>query len=415
VNNVWKGHAVTNSEPKLSDLLEDLEVDNLSPEVLEKLTEKLGERSASELENMQKFQLVRLLREEVLPDSSKQERSQIADVLIDSLQDMFRGGTPTTAPAAPSGPIEVTVKQEKTLEQKTPRELLEDLVAASSLSDSSRYEELLPYLMSSKLVKRADSTTKEWVIPDKDHKINIEATIEYLGYLIKEGAEPARTVHGVRPITLGKALRIEVRTLIHPFKNKAWTPAPDDKLSKIEPELHEALVFARCTGHENWSDSLDTFKAAEEVLQNPLPDRWRQILEDYQYAKENNPDSVRGISRYWSENNSYSQMEREVQHPKILTEQDYRELLYTHAQASRNQMSGSIRLGNILIRSFQTQGGSVHLRDTFVLEVSGTMGGSLNGTVYVPRGVYVYTMGGSNRLNTYERTYKELCQLAGLI
>jgi hypothetical protein len=400
---------VTNN-PKLSDLLEDLEVDNLSPEVLEKLNQKLGERSASELANMQKFQLVRLLREEVLPDSSKKERSEIADVLIDSLQDMFRGGTPTTAPAAPSGPIKVTVKQEKTLEQMEPRELLELLV-----DDSSRYQELLPYLMDSKLVRRAATKTEEWAIPDKDRKINIEATIEYLGYLIKEGAEPARTVHGVRPTTVGKALGIEARTLIHPFKNQAWAPGPDDKLSKIDPELHEAIVFARRTGHENWSDSLDTFNAAEEVIQNPLPGRWQQILEDYRYAKENNPNSVRGISRYWSEDNSSDRVMPTTPKVMELTENDYKELLYKHAQAPRNQMSGSIRLGNILIRSFQTQGGSVHLTNTIVLKVSGTMGGSLSGTVYVPHGVHVYTMGGSNHLNTYERSYKELCRLAGLI
>jgi len=410
VNKVWKGHAVTsNSDPKLSDLLA-LDDEIFSPELQEKLTEHFGERSAVELANMKVFQLVPEIAA-ALPHSSKKEHLDVSKKLLAFLREL-EIDAPATAPAAPSGPIEVTVKQEKTPEQMEPRELLELLASAPA-----RYEELLPYLMDSKLVRRAAVRTPEWVIPNKDRKINIEATIEYLGYLIKEGAEPARMVDGIRPTTLSKALGTEVRTLIHPFKNKAWAPAPDDKLSKIDTELHVALVFARRTGHENWSDSLDPFKAAEEVLQNPLPDRWQQILEDYRYAKENNPESVRGISRYWSEYNSYNQVTQQFQQPKpkVLTEEDYRQLLYKHAQAPRNQMSGSINLGNILIRSFETMGGSVNLSNTIVLENSGTLGGALNGTAYVPIGVRITTMGGGNRLATYECSYKELCRRAGLI
>ncbi len=403
----------SNSDPKLSDLLEDLEVDNLSPEVLEKLNEKIGERSAFELANMQKFQLVRLLREEVLPDSSKKERSEIADVLIDSLQDMLRGATPAATPAAPTGPIEVTVKQEKTPEQMDVSELLKLLQ-----DNPSKHAVLLPLIMERDLVKRVtERRITEWAIPDENGKLDSEKTLRYLQHLGQVYSKPQREWEGVRPITLAKALGIEARALIHPFMERP-VQGPDENgydFSKLSDELHEALLWALTTKHSAWPQTVDIFTVSEEVFQNPLPRRWQRILEDYQYAKANNPDSVRHISRYWPENVSFDQVHQSVQQPRELTEGDYRQMLMDNAQAPRNQSSGAVHLNAELITSFSTMSGSVHLDSTIVLQTSGTMSGSLNGTVYVPRGVQIYTQSGSNHLKTYVRSYENLCRLAGLI
>jgi hypothetical protein len=99
---------------------------------------------------------------------------------------------------------------------------------------------------------------------------------------------------------------------------------------------------------------------------------------------------------------------------KPLTEDEYRKVVFGAAEARRDSMSGSVHLGATVIESFSTMSGNVHLDGTVVLGSSSTMSGGLSGTAYVPRGVSISTMSGSNRLVVRVRSYEDLARQAGL-
>jgi hypothetical protein len=95
-------------------------------------------------------------------------------------------------------------------------------------------------------------------------------------------------------------------------------------------------------------------------------------------------------------------------------EDECRKLLLNAAEGRRTAMSGSLEIGPVVVDSFSTMSGSVHLNGTIVLGNSSTMSGSLNGTAYVPAGTRISTMSGSNRLAVHAMSYADLARRAGL-
>jgi hypothetical protein len=98
-----------------------------------------------------------------------------------------------------------------------------------------------------------------------------------------------------------------------------------------------------------------------------------------------------------------------------LPDEDYRAALRAVSLGRQTAMSGDIRLGPVVIDSFDTMSGSVTLEDTIVLGHSSTMSGSIHGTAYATGGTRIFTMSGGNNLVLRVVPYEELARRAGVL
>jgi hypothetical protein len=195
--------------------------------------------------------------------------------------------------------MKVTLDVPKTPADMTWRELLVLLAA-----ETGRYHEVRPYLEAQPQVRAASRCTGgAWAITGEGGTLDVEATVAYVSQVSRPHASAQRKFRGRRPVTLGKALGLDDRALIHPFTGRP-VQGPDSNgfdFSELAPELHEALLWAVLTGHSAWPQVMDLYTFSDEVFRSPLPKRWQLILDDYRAAKEAEEDSTRVITRYWPE------------------------------------------------------------------------------------------------------------------
>ena len=315
-----------------------------------------------------------------------------------------------SAPPQAQAPLNVTVTAEKRLGDLTARELLARLAA-----DPGQFDEIAEALAATRLVRQAGQNP--WAVPDASGGLDVAATAGYLDYLSRPGSIPQRLWPprgGTRPETLESLFGREARLMLNPFTGQAFSGLDEwgNDWNELPETDHLAMLWAVTAGHRNLPPVPDARRLTDDLFARKRPAYLREITEDFAEARRHDPQ-LASMSRYFTGETAGGLPA--VQAPPRRTEEDYLGLLLGAAQGCRNSMSGGMHLGAVVIRGFSVMSGSVHLDGTIVLGKSSTMSGSLHGTCYVPRGVRITTMSGSDALAVYEKSYEDLARRAGLV
>ncbi len=314
-----------------------------------------------------------------------------------------------SAPAQPQGPLNVTVALQKRLDELTPRELLTRLAG-----DPSQFDDIAAALRATRLVRQAGQDL--WVIPGDGGGVDVAATAEYLEYLSRPGSIPQRLWPprgGARPAALEAVFGRETRLMLNPFTGQAFSGYDEwgNDWNALPEAVHLAMLWAVATSHRNLPPVPDARRLTDDLFAEKRPAYLREIIEDFEEARRHDPQ-LASMSRYFTEETAAGMTTAQARPRR--TEEDYRNLLLNAAQGHKSTMSGGIRLGPVVIRSFDAMSGGAVLDDTIVLGSSSVMSGGLSGTAYVPRGVSISAMSGGDNLTVYVRSYEDLARQAGL-
>jgi hypothetical protein len=337
------------------------------------------------------------------------EEDDLADIARDLIAGFRELLGPDSAPSQPQGPLNVTVQVEKRLDELTARELLARLAA-----DPGQFDDIAEALRTTRLVQKAGAAP--WVIPGLGGGIEVTATAEYLEYLSKPGSIPQRLWPprgGTRPETLESVFGREARLMLNPFTGQAFAGLDEwgNDWNELPEADHLAMLWAVAASHRNLPPVPDARRLTDDLFARKRPAYLREIAEDFAEARRHDPQ-LASMSRYFTQGAAAGLTAAQAR--PCRTEEDYLDILLGAAQARRSSMSDGIDLGAVVIKGFRTMSGDVRLSGTIVLGSSSTMSGSLSGTAYVPRGVRMTTMSGSNSLAVYEKSYADLARRAGL-
>jgi hypothetical protein len=316
-----------------------------------------------------------------------------------------------SAPPQPQGPLNVTVAVERQLGELTARELLTRLAA-----DPGQFDDIAAALRATRLVRQARESP--WAVPAADGSLDAARTAEYLEYLSRPGSIPQRLWPprgGARPGTLESVFGREARLMANPFTGRQFSGLDEwgNDWNELPEADHLAMAWAVATGHRNLPPVPDARRLTDDLFARRRPAYIREIAEDFAEARRRDPQ-LAGMSRWFTEETAAGMAPAASARPRR-TEEEYREMLANSAQGHRSSMTGDIRLGETVIRSFKTMSGDVVLNGTIVLDGGSTMSGDLRGTAYVPRGVRFSTMSGDDMLAVHEKSYEDLARRAGLI
>lgn len=386
------------------------ETDVVTTEVLQQLIASIGENPASDYATANVFTFVGVVKT-ALPDlTDKALRKQIATEVHQFLDEMGILTSASAAAAAPQGPIEVTVNTPKGVDDLTLQELIERIIA-----DPSQSDDLIPVIREKRQVRAAEAKTREWAIANTGGGLNVTATVAYATFLARPHTVVQRKWEGDWPTTLERALGIDRRVMIHPFTGQPLD-GPDEfgfDWTKLSDEQHEAVIWAMVTRHRNLPASPDVRRMSDELFADELPSYWAEIVEDYARAKARGDSSTNGITRYVPEDvlDGLSGRAASTFVSRERTEEDYKAMLFDNAMGAISRNS-SFTKGEGIIPSLYING-SCRLNGTIVLQ-GGTVNGSASGHCYVPRGVSIQ-VNGSSSMDEFPRSYKKLCEIAGLI
>ena len=336
--------------------------------------------------------------------AAEDDLMDIARELISSFRAMLGLDSPQPAP------LNVTVAVEKKLSDLTARELLTRLAA-----EPGEFDDIATALRETRVVQQAGQPA--WAVPGGDGALDVVRTAEYLEYLSRPGSVPQRLWpprSGTRPETLESVFGREARLMVNPFTGRQFSGLDEwgNDWRELPEADHLAMLWAVATSHRNLPPVPDARRLTDDLFARKRPPYLREITEDFAEARRHDPQ-LAAMSRWFTTGDATAAALAPARSRR--SEEDYRAMLLGAAQGHRGSMSGSIRLGPVVIRSFETMSGSVHLDGTVVLGSSSTMSGSLNGTAYVPPGAGISTMSGSDRLVVYVKSYEELARRAGLI
>jgi hypothetical protein len=409
-------HAGT--EVTLGDVLPIAPGDDRLPDtVRELLIEAWGDRAASEIGAMNVFAIARELLAVMTDqnDYSNDARFRAAEAVHDLLS---RAGLAAAATAA--APLRVTVDMPKSPAEMPLRDLLALLAA-----EPERYGEIRPYLDGHPQVRAAQShTSGAWAIPGARGGIDVEATLAYVGQVSRPHASAQRMFKGRRPVKLSAALGLDERALIHPFTGRP-VQGPDSNgfdFSQLNPELHEALLWAAVTGHSAWPQQIDLYTYSEEVFRTPLPRRWQLILDDYKAARSAEDDSTRIITRYWPEGLSLEQVIDLAsglpggRRAGRAAPAGYQQLVEQKAALSGTLDgfgSGNDYSGGVYERIAVSGSGS-SFRNVVITQGGSISGSGGDGNILLPPGVRVRISGSGNQIRQQNMTWKDLAEYLGL-
>jgi hypothetical protein len=360
--------------------------------------------SVTEIANMTPLRLARRLMG--MQGVEEYDLMDVARELIAAFKGLL--GLPS-APSQPQAPLNVTVQVEKRLNELTARELLARLAA-----DPGQFDDIAAALRATRQVQRAG--TSPWAVPGASGNLDVARTAEYLDYLSRPGSIPQRTWPprgGTRPETLESVFGREARMMLNPFTGQMFSGLDEwgNDWNDLPEADHLAMLWAVAAGHRNLPSVPDARRLTDDLFARKRPAYLQEIAEDFEEARRHDPQ-LAAMTRYFTQDAAAGPAAAQTR-PRH-TEDEYRTVLLGAARARQDLMSGSVRLGPVVVKSFSTMSGSVHLDGTIVLGSSETMSGSLHGTAYVPRGVTISTMSGSDRLAVYEKSYADLARQAGL-
>lgn len=405
--------AGSGSTVSISDVVALAPADDRLPEGIRALLiREWGDRPAGEIAAMSVFAIASELLA-VAPDGdySNDDRFRAAEGLHDLLK---RAGL---AEQPQAGPVKVTVDLPKSPEQMALRELLSLLA-----SEPERHGEIRPYLDRQPQVRAAGQNTNgAWVIPGAGGSgIDVEATVAYVSQVSRRHASAQRKFKDRRPVSLPAALGLDDRALIHPFTGRP-AQGPDSNgfdFSQLDPQLHEALLWAAVTQHPAWPQQVDLYTFSEQVFQNPLPHRWKLILEDYQAARAGDEDSVRLITRHWPREMPLDEVIDLAAGPGLASggvrgsRVNYEQLVTQRAEMA-GPLIGS-GFGNDydggVFTSIQLSGCGHDLSRIAVIRGGQISGSGHDGTILLPPGVRVRVTGSGNSIKQVSMTWEELAR-----
>lgn len=285
---------VDNQPVQMGDVLTVIpRTDVLTDPVLVAIGHHWPARPAHEVTALSVFELAKELVT-VLPDPDYDAavRFNVAKALSAFLREAELDGPP----ARGADPQTIKVVLDKHPRDMGLRELLVLLIA-----EPARRDEVMPYLEADRQIRVVDRKCGgKWVITAEGGGVDLAATLEYVSNQTNPLSVPQRQFKGRRPVTLDHALGIDSRPLIHPFTGVPLV-GPDANgfdFTELDPALHDALIWARSTGHEAWPTTIDVWEYCTQVFAASLNPRWQRILDDYLHAKEEGDEAALRASRF---------------------------------------------------------------------------------------------------------------------
>lgn len=398
----------------LGDVLTIAPADDRLPDTVRGLlVEAWGDRGTGEITAMNVFATARELLA-VMTDQggySNEDRFRAAEAVHDLLKRAGLG-----APAQAGAPIQVKVDLPKSPADMPLRDLLA-LVAA----EPDRYAEVRPYLDAHPQVRAAQANTSgTWAIPGPNGGLDVEATLAYIGQVSRKHASAQRMFRNRRPVKLAAALGLDERALIHPFTGQP-VQGPDSNgfdFSQLNPDLHEALLWAAVTGHSAWPQQIDLYTYSDEVFQARLPRRWQLILDDYKAAKSAGDDSTRIITRYWPDGLSLEQVIDLASGLPGTGRQgrpgqpDYQRLVEQQAALSGtlNGFGSGNDYTDGVYELIDVRGSGNSFRKIVITQGGSISGSGGDGTILLPPGVHVRITGSGNSIKQRNMTWKDLAE-----
>lgn len=409
-----------NIEGTLGDLLDLIGSDEtLTPPIIQHLR-TMADRELASLAAMSGLKLAGEIR--TATEGTVEQPLAVANRLRQIITETFNGSDKDTAHS--TGPIQVEVRQEKTLAQYNLGELLAALAA-----DPTRYAEINPFLEREPQFAAALQKSVNLGIPTDGNKLDPAGTTTYIMTLARPFAKAQRMVGDKRPAPIEKLLGLEVRALIHPFTFEP-VQGPDENgfdWGTLSDQLHKALLWAHVTRNAAWPTTIDPFQHGTEIFTDPLPTRWQRILEDYEAACAADETNI-VTSRYHTAESAALvaavtavRPGRGVHAPVTPAPEpqqpDYCTLLEELGDRAGNlEYKGS--MGNLqggVYKMVSISGSMCNIAPGTIVMRGGRISGSMNsGVIYAPLGVKFEVAGSMCDVRVVHKTYEELAQIAGI-
>jgi hypothetical protein len=384
--------------------------DALNDDVLGRLLAGWSHVPAVEIAKMGVFHLARELTV-TLPDNEgfgNELRLKVAEEIM-KLLSRFGIEAESDQP-----PLLTTVRIERNYDEMSLRQLLETIIA-----DPDVYPNAVRCIRTHRELRPVVSKTHKWVVPVNDTgEIDLEATLRYVTQLSKPHSTVQRIVEGRRPISLDHAMGVNDQPLIHPVTGRL-VQGPDDNgfdWSSLDRELLEAVIWARKTGHRRLPDlESDVFGWSEQLFQDPLPRRFRDILDDYRNARRERVSTVDGIRADWPEDLPHDDIYTFFAATAVAV--DYEALVRQAARlAAPYRGTGmGITVSGGVYTTVNLSGMSAYLNGPVVLDGGTIKGMGASGTVYMPPGRSVSVSGMGAHVQVVNQTWKQLAERLGLV
>jgi hypothetical protein len=414
--------------------------DVMTATVKEALIASAGTTNVSDLAHLDGGGLAELLIDAVPMLAEAGDPLAVAERLLQAFE-RARATAGTTAQSdtdAIARAIKVQVEFPQNLGDMSLEKLLELL-----RDNPERADEILAYVHRQPRVVTALVKSDRLAIVH-DGRLHVGHTLAYIGRLARDFTYPAEIYENARPTTFAKAAGTESRPYIHPFTGDP-VEGPDElgfDFSLLSEELHNALLWARnpLSPHPAWPAIVDRFTLSGEVFTDPLPERWKIILDAYRAARADGDELALAINRLYPK-----ELMRRLgldtgttgrRHPFGGSEPQRDEAWYGQqlrsaaAQApirvssgdvtrrscvltSVNTNSGDITLRNVLILGdVTTNSGDIALDNVIVLGNVRTNSGDVEGRIYLPPSAGVNTNSGDNDASVYNLSYEQLYKKA---
>lgn len=224
----------------------------------------------------------------------------------------------------------------------------------------------------------------------------VDATIEYLSWLSREFSTPQMEWDGCELGTLRQALKIEEKLRVHPLVNEIIS-GPDAvginylPLDEKDPDLWDAIVWARITNNPLFPSKVDLFEMGSEIIAHidiplHLSSRWERIRKAFKSAKRggNAKDDLR-CEIETVKKKAGSQLSLEPLPPQVLGESDYKKLVMKNldqiSPARTYQGSGCDIKG--IFRRLIVQGSVCDL-NCILIEGGTIQGSEIDGVIKIP-------------------------------
>ena len=389
-----------NNNRKFISVLDFFPADNtLTEELLENIKSipVIADTSVEAIHKLGKFDFARLLSSHVEPKFKRQllpAASKIIDLLVEF--DLAEKDNSSSQHLYPS---KITVEQVKSLEQMTLRELLDWYV-----EHKDRAEEVFNYIQQTSLYRIAVAKTSNLAIV-ANNELDISATHEYIQLLNKPYSHPQDLVEGVVPLSLPEAMGLNHRVLVHPLVEEplqGLDPVGFDyqELSDRDPELYDAIVFARRTDSVYFPTKPDLFLMGGEILttSSAVDDRWAKIRLQFQQALKNNHPQARSGIRFWQ-----SSPTKKFQFSSVQTDKLSIERLSPYRRDSHNVAvpKGAYSYADI-------DAHNVRFNDTILLQDSKVDCHNISGRVFMLHGTVLHCGSHNDDLNIVYLSLAEL-------
>ena len=388
---------------KMTDVFGILEPHGkLTAEIISSLRSMFGERLISDIGAKEPKHLAPEIL--ALRDAHGLTNAVPAALIAKELLDFMEAMGFTGKDSKP-GPLQVQLIQKTRPQDMNLQELLE------ALSEKpSRYNELMQYINALREIQLATLRSPNWAVTvrGKKDKLDVEATLTRVNNLVTHTIVQDKLPDGRYPTLLARVFGQEERYMLNPFAHsldEAAVRGPifrDFDLGNLAEVVHLAFIWARfVVSHRAWPGTIDNYDHLPQAFSPELTGRWKEIVDDYQAAKDNSDPTVEGLSRYLSPQDLRSRRPFAVS-TQQRDDKWYLEQLQEASQSAIRQAGNDATLRLKIVDSVRMAGGNLYLDNAIILGGVRLSGGDISGTGYLLKGHPVSLAGGSNRADTIE-------------